>query len=201
MRLNESPSLDDHELSKGESDSEEEDMISNTGYESTSTSPDESQNEIYEMGVTRTLSTTNQHIVSRLMQKFWAVSEQIWGEVRQCAEGRSPVASTNEISSQSSQNGNISQNSNTRHQKKRARETQEDQEDQQSSDGDGQNPKRKRILHPDGSDGDRTKFACPYRKHDPQKYCARNWRSCALSPWATVARLKLVRFQIYYKIN
>ncbi|KAN0102569.1 hypothetical protein V8E51_010882 [Hyaloscypha variabilis] len=33
-------------------------------------------------------------------------------------------------------------------------------------------------------------FACPFRKRNPRKYCMKNWRSCALSPHKTVARVK-----------
>jgi hypothetical protein len=35
------------------------------------------------------------------------------------------------------------------------------------------------------------KFACPYRKNNPRKYCVQsNWRPCALTPLETVARVK-----------
>jgi len=33
-------------------------------------------------------------------------------------------------------------------------------------------------------------FACPYRKYDPRKYNFRDWRTCALTPLRTVARVK-----------
>jgi hypothetical protein len=39
---------------------------------------------------------------------------------------------------------------------------------------------------------DSSMFACPYRKHNPRRYCVRNWRSCALTPLKTVARVKFV---------
>ena len=39
---------------------------------------------------------------------------------------------------------------------------------------------------------EKRKFACPYRKHSPHKYRASNrkWRSCALTPLDSVARVK-----------
>jgi hypothetical protein len=37
---------------------------------------------------------------------------------------------------------------------------------------------------------DESKFACPYRKHNPEKYRLENWRSCALSGFKSVARVK-----------
>jgi hypothetical protein len=58
---------------------------------------------------------------------------------------------------------------------------------------DGRGPKRLRAT-PNASDFSETgsKFACPYRKHDPRKYCVPNWGPCALTPLQTVARVKLV---------
>jgi hypothetical protein len=34
------------------------------------------------------------------------------------------------------------------------------------------------------------KFACPFRKRDPRKYCLSKWRRCALSAHDSVARVK-----------
>lgn len=34
------------------------------------------------------------------------------------------------------------------------------------------------------------KFACPYRKRDPRKYCLSKWRRCALTPHESVSRVK-----------
>jgi hypothetical protein len=34
------------------------------------------------------------------------------------------------------------------------------------------------------------KFACPYRKRDPRKYCLSNWRRCALTAHESVSRVK-----------
>jgi hypothetical protein len=33
-------------------------------------------------------------------------------------------------------------------------------------------------------------FACPYRKHNPRKYCVRDWTQCALRGHQTIARVK-----------
>jgi hypothetical protein len=58
---------------------------------------------------------------------------------------------------------------------------------------DGRGPKRLRAT-PSASEFSETgsKLACPYRKHDPRKYCVPNWGPCALTPLQTVARVKLV---------
>jgi hypothetical protein len=65
------------------------------------------------------------------------------------------------------------------------------QDDQDQNNGDGRNPKRPRtLLSPPRSQDDSAKFACPYRKRDSRKYCIQHWRSCALTPLETVARVK-----------
>jgi hypothetical protein len=64
-------------------------------------------------------------------------------------------------------------------------------EDDDQDNGDGRSPKKpKTFLSPCQTQDDNTKFACPYRKRDPRKYCVQHWRSCALTPLDTVARVK-----------
>jgi hypothetical protein len=51
--------------------------------------------------------------------------------------------------------------------------------------------KRPRTLSNESQDPEHAvKFACPYRKHNPIKYGVSKWRSCALTPLETVARVK-----------
>jgi hypothetical protein len=67
----------------------------------------------------------------------------------------------------------------------------DDQDDQDQNNGDGRNPKRPRtLLSTPRSQDDSAKFACPYRKRDSRKYRVQDWRSCALTPLETVARVK-----------
>ncbi|KAF8858161.1 hypothetical protein BDZ45DRAFT_743595 [Acephala macrosclerotiorum] len=83
---------------------------------------------------------------------------------------------------------NSSQNSTQNSLGRRRREA-EDDEDQNN--GNEKSPKRPRTyLSPPQNQDDNTKFACPYRKRDPRKYCLQNWRPCALTPLETVARVK-----------
>ena len=66
-----------------------------------------------------------------------------------------------------------------------------DEDDQEQNNGEERSPKRPRtLLSPPRNPDDSTKFACPYRKRDPRKYCVQHWRSCALTPQETVARVK-----------
>ena len=67
----------------------------------------------------------------------------------------------------------------------------DDHDEQDQNNGDERSPKRPRaLLHSLQSQDDSAKFACPYRKRDPQTYCLQHWRSCALTPLETVARVK-----------
>lgn len=67
----------------------------------------------------------------------------------------------------------------------------DDQDEQDRNDGEDKSPKRPRtLLSPPQNQDDSSKFACPYRKRDPRKYCVQHWRSCALTPLETLARVK-----------
>ncbi|KAH8810060.1 hypothetical protein F5882DRAFT_282327 [Hyaloscypha sp. PMI_1271] len=60
-------------------------------------------------------------------------------------------------------------------------------------DGDGDDDDQrapKRVRASSFPANDNAKFACPYRKYDPRKYCVQNWRPCALTPLENVARVK-----------
>jgi len=71
------------------------------------------------------------------------------------------------------------------------RREREDEDDQDQNTGEDRSPKRPRkSLSPPKSQDNSTRFACPYRKRDPRKYCVQNWRSCALTPLDNVARVK-----------
>jgi hypothetical protein len=67
----------------------------------------------------------------------------------------------------------------------------QDQDENENNEGENRSPKRpKNLLSPPRNISDTSKFACPYRKHNARKYCVRNWRSCALTPLETIARVK-----------
>jgi hypothetical protein len=52
-------------------------------------------------------------------------------------------------------------------------------------------PKRLKTGSVRAADDDiRLRLACPFRKHDPRKYTIQSYRSCALSSWYSIARVK-----------
>ncbi|KAJ8067322.1 hypothetical protein OCU04_004675 [Sclerotinia nivalis] len=64
-------------------------------------------------------------------------------------------------------------------------------DDSDNEENQERNPKRPKNLPTYSRTLDDTrKFACPYRKYDAKKYCVQNWRSCALTPLDSVARVK-----------
>lgn len=99
-------------------------------------------------------------------------------------EGSSRNANSAAIASTASPN----QGSTNNNLKRRGRE---DEDEQEQNTGNDRSPKRPRKSpSPPKTPEKSTKFACPYRKRDPRKYCVRNWRSCALTPLDNVARVK-----------
>ncbi|KAF7870262.1 hypothetical protein EAF04_004010 [Stromatinia cepivora] len=73
----------------------------------------------------------------------------------------------------------------------KTRKRQGEGDDSDNEENQERNPKRPRNLPTHSRTLDDTrKFACPYRKHDAKKYCVQNWRSCALTPLDSVARVK-----------
>ncbi|KAF8846433.1 hypothetical protein BDZ45DRAFT_812329 [Acephala macrosclerotiorum] len=63
---------------------------------------------------------------------------------------------------------------------------------------DAREPKRpSTLLRPAVYEDDYLKLACPYRKKDPRKYSVRDWRSCALTPHETVARVKSHLYRLH----
>lgn len=75
--------------------------------------------------------------------------------------------------------------------RKRKRQSQDGNDDDDYDESGDRNPKRPKNLSANSpAKSDARKFACPYRKHDARKYCVRSWRSCALTPLDTVARVK-----------
>jgi hypothetical protein len=134
------------------------------------------------------LTPMKQELVNCIMREFWIIFNQEWSTNIQKHSGGSPQSTSSAIS----QHNNKSGKSCTSRGQKRERK---DDEDENSEDNNGRNPKRPKVdsSPPNGAD-ERTKFACPYRKHDRRKYChqTRHWRSCALTPLDTIARVKLV---------
>jgi len=84
--------------------------------------------------------------------------------------------------------GNYNQGSSKISLRKHLRDDEDDPDQNEGGDGSPKRPKK--ISSPPQNEDDSRKFACPYRKRDPRKYCIQHWRPCALTPLETIARVK-----------
>ncbi|KAK4195303.1 hypothetical protein QBC40DRAFT_289321 [Triangularia verruculosa] len=73
-----------------------------------------------------------------------------------------------------------------------------DDEDEDDDDGEGQRPGSSLSKR---SSLSTKKFACPFRKHDPQKYSLQEHEVCAVRSWGTISRLKEHLYRRHYKIH
>jgi len=141
-----------------------------------------------------------QKLVTCIMDEFLVILKQNWVsdiQSRGTASGSTPSGAPHSESRTSSQ---VPLNNRGRQRNR------EDDDNEGPSDGDGDDddqraPKRPRTASSRlGTLKDSTKFACPYRKYDPRKYCVRNWRPCALTALDSVARVKFVVHTRQYQI-
>lgn len=132
------------------------------------------------------LTPVKQQMVDRLMEEFWVIFDLEW-QTNVTSHAGTPDVST---TSQGSGPGSSTQRSASGSGTKR-RST--DHRDQHSEDDEQENAKRRNISPSSGYESHiYPKFACPYRKHDPRKYNITDWRTCALTPQSTIARVKFV---------
>jgi len=134
------------------------------------------------------LTPMKRSLVDSIMQEFWVIFNQEWSANIRKHSGDSPQSTYSSVSQRDGSSENRSSNG----WRKRGRD---DEEDEKAEDNNGKRPKRPKIdsLTPDSAE-EKIKFACPYRKHSPRIYCHQNrrWRSCALTPLDTIARVKYV---------
>jgi hypothetical protein len=144
------------------------------------------------------ISLFKSKLVDRIMQEFWLIFNQDWtSNLRQCNpsnSGSGPGTTSQETFKSSTDNGSLKDGSNqTYNQDTTSKRSRQYGDDPPSDEDDGIGPRLPRRVSRSPENGhDGRKFACPYRKHNRRKYCLPNWRTCALTPQVTVARLKFV---------
>jgi hypothetical protein len=127
-------------------------------------------------------------MVDRLMKEFWIIFNHTlprW--TRQCPSASSNSASTSRLPSGSDLP------TTTPSGREIPGRQQGDRRGDEDPDGDPEKNPGGRGKSPEflpNTDQIAAPFACPYRKHNPRKYCVADWRSCALGPHKTVARVK-----------
>jgi len=138
------------------------------------------------------LTPMKQALVDLIMGEFWIIFNQEWtGNIQKRAGASStPSPSTTPSSKGSGQKSNSNKDS------KRPRDD-NDEGDEHSREDERKGRKRRNNGSCPAERDNSLKYACPYRKHDPRKYCYRDWRSCALTAQETIARVKSVTFTLY----
>jgi hypothetical protein len=134
------------------------------------------------------LEPVKREMVDRLMEEFWIIFHQKWSTgFRTCPSNPGDSASTSrstfgfELGRGTLAGGNPGGGRNG---------DERDDENFGNDPKDGPGGKGKEPEFSPNTDQTRARFACPYRKHNPRKYCVRDWRTCVLTPHNTVARVK-----------
>lgn len=124
------------------------------------------------------------------MREFWVIFNQEWSASIQRRDGEGSASSPPLSSSIDPSGGASGQKGDSC--KKRGRECHGNSDSDEEGTQDPKRNKRGKSQLKDRDDS--AKFACPYRKHNPQKYCLLEWRLCALTPLDSVARVKYVEY-------
>ena len=132
-----------------------------------------------------TLEPVKKRMLDRLMEEFWIIFNQRWpAGAKQCSPASNNVTTSSSgstLQTGARSGANISGNREGSYR------------DEQNHDGNpdkGLGGNGKQPESPSHENQTAPGFACPYRKRDSRKYCVRDWRSCALGPHKTVARVK-----------
>ncbi|KAH7319209.1 hypothetical protein BKA65DRAFT_569498 [Rhexocercosporidium sp. MPI-PUGE-AT-0058] len=140
----------------------------------------------------KVLDPRRQALVEEIMEEFWQIWDSNWSQgVTQCA-GQSP-SSAGEYGPPPAV---VYSSAETSRQQKRQRQGSNEDDDNDETEGDLPRRPTKRTL-PSGKIIRRKKFACPFRKHNPEKYNINNYRTCALTPLDDISRLKSHLYRVY----
>jgi hypothetical protein len=132
------------------------------------------------------LDSLRDGLIDRIMDKFWLAFDQKWkAQANQCA-GNSPTSS-GESSAHDNPENICSSTSQSTFSVKRQKSSDDELPDENGN----KKPRRQtNFSGPSKGLNSQGRFACPFRKHDPQKYNMYNRRVCALTHWDTIARVK-----------
>jgi hypothetical protein len=128
------------------------------------------------------LDPARQALIERIMDEFWVMFSQDWAaRINQCSGG-SPASGDGKGRGITGEVGSLST-----FQQKRQRSDEEDLPDESGN----KKPRRQGGGSCSPSKlGDPVRFACPFRKQDPQKYSIHSHRVCALTSFETISRVK-----------
>lgn len=175
--------LQEEDLSENDSCEYEETESFNGAYRhSCNIIPKSSQANKLDGFITPILDPAGQALIERIMDEFWVMFSQDWvARITQCSGG-TPASGDGKGRGTTVEVGSLSTS-----QQKRQRSDEEDLPDESGN----KKPRRQGCGSRSPSKlGDPARFACPFRKQDPQKYSIHSHRVCALTSFETIARVK-----------
>jgi hypothetical protein len=132
------------------------------------------------------LNPAQMALVDNIFREFWAIFNGEWDLNIQNYSGSSHQSSAGPPTENS-----IQLNTSRDPTQRRDIRNNDENSDNPNENEKGSNRPMK-VLHSPDHKEETAKFACPYRKKNPQKYnpSVRHWRSCALTPLSDVSRVK-----------
>ncbi|KAL2263204.1 hypothetical protein VTK26DRAFT_7778 [Humicola hyalothermophila] len=138
-----------------------------------------------------------QRAIDQGMGRLWARYNRDWDAlVRQCTGGRQNDASRLHEWSDRASEGSSSRQAPGKGLRPNGRSFAKDGEDDDEDEG----YRPGSSLSKRGT-GSTKRFACPFRKHDPQTYNIVDYEVCAIRSWSTISRLKEHLYRRHYKIH
>ena len=142
------------------------------------------------------LDRERRSLVDRVMEEFWVIFGNTLVADSESPVGSDSVVDGDQVPSNGSDDQRMTRSSSSftggqftsNGEQKRKRDEQE--ENDNNNNQRKQNPLERPILPSAGAHT--VRFACPFRKHNPRTYNMYTHRSCALSGWTTIARIKYV---------
>jgi hypothetical protein len=134
-------------------------------------------------------------LIKGIMEEFWTI---FFDREVQSLAASTETASTETASTKTASSSVISESNRsgyssttiTSQGSKRSRADQSGHEADEEQDNDENRSKKPKMVSIPGTEEGYCNFACPFRKHNPHKYSIQHWRTCALTPLRTVARVK-----------
>jgi hypothetical protein len=146
------------------------------------------------------LALVKQKVIIHIMDEFKVLLKQNCAPRTQ-THGNAPGEASNSTYQGKARTSSQVSSNNRRRQYNGEDNNSEGQGDGDGDDDDDDQRAPKRVRASSCAANDNAKFACPYRKYDPRKYCVQNWRPCALTPLENVSRVKFVTHYLQHKIS
>jgi hypothetical protein len=137
------------------------------------------------------LDPMRRELVDKVMEEFWIIFGQIMCADPDSSERNGSLVDGDQVSN----NGNDATSCSSTYSSsqlpsiiKHKRRVRDEGDGGDADDQRKKAPSKRFPLPSAGASG--TRFACPFRKHNPRIYTIYSHRSCALSFWTTIARIK-----------